>query len=295
MNRLLTALLCFVAGAFALSQPVAAQDFPLEEPPFAATKQAGQANSFPALEAGMSAYAKVNQSIDLVRIRSAFSLVEGVGANYIYGIVLVENFAANFAIRVYADSDGWLVAYLKNNEPAAKAMQWRPATAVSPQIATIPRNTLSDALEKARDAAGIGFLEQIKYYNFRYPDADRLTLFVKTITRAGTVNTLTSRNTIKQVQIPSTHTLYEASYHHYGYTHDIFYAADPDRFSLKVDGTSINAMTRQGGIHWRTVLSSYQGAIVAGKLHTIEIEYVFSHNNYGSTGVATALVYKTGE
>lgn len=295
-GTLATVALGLVAGA------ALAQEHSLEEPRFRAAKPAAAAGSaFPADEAGMSAYAKVGQGIDINKVKTVFSRVEGVGDNYIYGVVLVSNFGGASDIRVYADTDGWLVAYIKNMEPAAKMMQWYPANVTNPEISAIQRNTLTDALEAAGTAAGTGFLEQIQYYNFKYPDADRLTLFIKTVPIGETSSSSTFVKTaLAQVTIPTNYTLYEASYYHYAYYSKNY---SDNRSEVKVDGVVVSGFGSTGRgdrQEWLVVLDSFRGAIQRGHLHTIEVVNQFDASgafsrNSGSAGVATALIYRVGE
>jgi len=242
-------------------------------------------DAFPEDEAGISAYVNTSQTIDLDKLKTIFTEVEEVGDNYIIGITPISDFGGDIDVHVYADTDGWIVAYFTKDEPAAKIMQWGKDTDVdTPQITEITTTTLEDAIIKAADAAGILWaVRDIKYYDFEYPNADSMTLFVRTRATAGT--------NITQVEIPATYTLYEASYYHYVTGH-LYYSSTNSK--LKVDGTTISDLSISGtGRKWGRAFGSYKEAITTGTLHKIEIAYG-SGCSGGSAGVATVLIYWTG-
>lgn len=238
--------------------------------------------AFPEDEAGISAYINTSQSINLDKLKTIFTEVEEVGNNYIVGITPISNFGGDINVTVYADTDGWIVAYLKYDEPAAKVMQWGDADVNDPVITTITTTTLIDAVQKAGDATGVGTpTSKIKYYDFEFPNANSMMLFVRTRATDGT--------NIHQVEIPADYTLYEASYYHYIY--------DADDSLLKVDGTTVSDAPSTGDRGWWRAFDSYGGRIETGELHKIEIYYKYyssyRHEDEGSAGVATVLIYRT--
>ena len=272
----------------------------LVPPPFiqiagAAEAAGGGGGAFPEDEAGISAYVNTSQTIDLDKLKTIFTEVEEVGDNYIIGITPISDFGGDIDVHVYADTDGWIVAYFKKDEPAAKIMQWGTADVDNPVITTITTTTLRDALYKAGDAAGVGIPSTaIKYYDFEFPNANGMTLFIRTRATPGT--------NITQVEIPADYILYEASYYHYLYFYDDPYNSDSVSSSLKVDGKTINSFSGETEEWWRA-FGSYGTAITTGMLHKIEILYNPSGNEfyghgiqarYGSAGVATVLIYRTG-
>ena len=251
-------------------------------------------SAFPEDEAGISAYIDTEQAIDIDEVKTIFTEVEEVGENYIFGITPISNFGGDIDVHVYADTEGWIVAYLKNNESAAKIMQWGTADVDEPVVTEISLTTLVDALYAAGDAASVGIVSsKIKYYDFEYPDADGMTIFIKTRADEGA-------NTV-QFQIPANYTLYEASYYRYVYSYYYYYYGYAGWWDskLKVDGTTISdAPSLSGGTQWWRELKSYGSRIVTGTLHTIEISYEKAGTtgysiDEGSAGVATVLIYKT--
>ena len=271
-------------GSFALS---------LVPPPFVSVAGASETTSgeaagrgaFPEDEAGLCAYINTHQTIDIEKVKTIFSEVEEVGDNYIIGVTNISDFGGDIDVHVYADTDGWIVAYFTKDEPAAKIMQWGTADVDNPVITTITTTTLRDALYKAGDAAGIGIPSAaIKYYDFEYPNANGMTLFVRTRATAGT--------NITQVEIPADYILYEASYYHY-VTGDFSWSGGSTNSKLKVDGATISDLSISGNYRkWSRAFGSYKGAITTGTLHKIEISYGYDY--HGSAGVATVLIYRTG-
>lgn len=276
--------ICLCMGFFLLAADTGAEEFLLEAPDFVAAKIAATAQTpgtaFPVGEAGIAAYVKVTQTIGIAAVQSIYQKVEGVGDNYIFGTVSIPNFVDTLAVHLYIDADGWIIAYLTRSEPVAKMMQWLPADVDNPRITTIPRNTLTDVLNRVENELniGVGVLSQVKYYNFKFPEATTVTIAVKTRNDDGA--------NLMQVEIPANYTLYEASYYHYTF------AANDSQ--LKVDGTLVSDAPDVDRGKWAAV-DSYKGAITVGRLNTIEISYDNYDSSYpGSAGVATALVYKAG-
>ena len=273
----------------------------LVPPPFIGVAGASEANggsAFPEDEAGIAAYINTSQTISIEKIKTIFTWgVEEVGDNYIIGITPISDYGGDIGVHVYADTDGWLVAYLKMDEPAAKIMQWGTTDVNNPNIGVIKSTTLEDALYKAGEAARVGIVaSKIKYYDFEFPNANGMMLFIRTMPTEG--------SRIHQVEIPADYMLFEASY--YYYIHYYTRKCDNGRKSpywdskLKVDGYIISdAPTAYQGNRiytWWRAFDSYKGAVTAGTLHTIEISYEKTYwelDDVGSAGVATVLIYRT--
>ena len=252
----------------------------LEAPFFISSAEAAEASqaadAFPADVAGISAYVKVDQEIDIKKVTPIFREIEDLGDNYTIGVIPIPNFGGDLDVHLYADTDGWLVAYFERGEPAAKIMQWGDADPENPEIGAVKSTTLEDALYKLGSAAGVRIAPgDIRYYHFKFPDANGMTVFVKTRTASGT--------SVVQIGIPATYTLYEASYYHYVYN---------KHSELKVDGTLVKQVRGRGwdSHGWERAFGLYEGVIKTGTAHKMEIEYSSS----SSAGVATVLIYKTG-
>jgi len=269
----------------------------LVPPPFigvAGASEVDGGSAFPEDEAGIAAYINTSQTISIEKIKTIFSSVVEVGDNYIIGITPISDYGGNIGVHVYADTDGWLVAYLEMDEPAAAIMQWGTADVNNPSIGVIKSTTLEDALYKAGEATRVGIVaSKIKYYDFEYPNANGMMLFIRTVPTAG--------SRIHQVEIPADYMLFEASYYYYIYYYSYRYGDYSYWDSkMKVDGTIISdaptSYQGDGAYTWWRAFESYKGAITTGTLHTVEITYEKSHSvskDRGSAGVATVLVYRT--
>ena len=283
----------------------------LVPPPFIGVAGASEVNggsAFPEDEAGIAAYINTSQTISIEKIKTIFSSVVEVGDNYIIGITPISDYGGNIGVHVYADTDGWIVAYFEMDEPAAKVMQWETTSYNTPKFGAIS-TTLVDALIKAGEAAKVGINKnKIKYYDFEFPNANGMMIFVRT--RA------TNGKSLHQVEIPADYMLFEASYYHYIYYysneyrgHMIGESDDMNTYwdsKLKVDGVTISdASTSYQGAKvykWWRAFDSYKGAITTGKLHSIPIYYYRCERDgqstetavdVGSAGVATVLIYRT--
>ena len=240
-------------------------------------------SAFPEDEAGLSAYVDTKQTIDLDKIKTTFTEVEEVGDNYIIGITPIPDFGGDINVTVYANTSGWRVAYFKKGEPAAMLMQWGKDTDVNnPVITEITTTTLKDAIYVAAIAADIppATLSGIKYYDFEFPNANGMMLFIRTRATDGA--------NIVQVEIPTTYTLYDASYYHYAYA-----GSTTASSKLKIDETKISDSSNISNNKWWRAFDSYRPYITTGTLHTIEISYDVSGYDSGSAGVATVLIYNT--
>jgi hypothetical protein len=238
----------------------------LEAPFFISAAEASPLGSaFPADEAGMSAYVNLQTPIAIDKVKTIFTEVKDVGENYIIGIVPIANYRQNTEVHLYADMDGWLVAYFTREEPAAKIMKWPEKYNFQSPMTKITTTTLQEALRNAGQASGVGIPREIKYSDFRVPDANAMTVFVKTRGPQG----------IMQMKIPADWMLYEVSYQA---------ATSGYEAIIKVDGTQINLP------RYALISDSYQGTITTGVLHTIEL--TGPNNLVVPFSVATVLIYK---
>lgn len=236
-------------------------------------------SAFPAHTAGMAAYAKLDQGLNLEKVKSVFTEFVSQGDNYIVGIVEIDNFGAKSQVYLYLDSDGWLVSFLRRGTPAAAMMQWNPADAVTPKIGAITRNVLQDAIFKATQTDGISYLPDVGYYDFSHPTATNMTLFVKTVSDPGTGLT--------QVEIPDSWRLFEASFFHYSF--------DVHQSQIKLDDAVVSTLdAANDGGYWNR-RDDFLPGVKLGKLHKIELTFDNFNQYYtGSAGVAVALIYTKG-
>ena len=152
----------------------------LEPPPFVGAANAADIGvASIASEAGMSAYFKASTAISLSAVRSAFRTIETETADYIIGSVPVANDPGSYYesddVHIYVNTDGWILAYYLAADPAGKIFDWRAYhSSGRTGISTRLENTIAAIAAEA----GVLF-SSASYYDFRYPNATRLTLIAE--------------------------------------------------------------------------------------------------------------------
>ena len=255
-------------------------------PHFNLARGENSSTTFPVNEAGIAAYVRVDNinDINLKALAETLYSVEKQGESYIIGTVAIRNFryAANGGSPFYYDSftyphvyiglDGWIVAYYLRTEEKSKIVQWE----------NLNSTTLKDAIDVICQKAGLSYSMPIKYYDFEFPEANKMTIIIesqyKWIPNEGSF----------YVTIPGT--LYEASYS--------LYFLSVTSINLKVDGatvfsTSTSFSRIKGpfyGFYERDAFSN------SGVAHHITIEcssLPAPAPGYNCSGkVATVLVYR---
>jgi hypothetical protein len=140
-------------GGISLVRPAFAQD---------------ETTSFLEKEAGMACYTKLNQKIDLASAKKAFRTIEKDTDTYIVGSIPVPGYEAVTTedAHCFIHKDGWIVAYYLRDEPTSKIMNWQnwDGKTINPIIL--------QCLVSASSSVGVT-PNDVKYYNFKYPDANR--------------------------------------------------------------------------------------------------------------------------
>jgi hypothetical protein len=245
----------------------------LERPSFvavAAKAEEQEGVNFLQQEAGIAAYVKVNQAIDLEQVRGAFKTVETVSDEYIIGEVALPDLPEKVHPHVYVNKEGWIVAYYSKGEPASKIMQWRGYKGGS-----ITTTTLKDAIRQIWDAfrAPFPFPQGLKYYDFEYPSANRIMLITETIGIEGTDSFY--------LKIPIGARLYEASWGLY-----LRSGPDGDVGSLMLDDVLISRV-RGAGFQYGDLTNQLK----RGFRHTVKANQGCDWR-CGFTGVAIVLIYQ---
>lgn len=258
--------------------------FSLETPPFieiaSASEFYGQreGTSFLQEEAGISAYVNVGRNIDIEKAEAAFKSVETANDTYIIGEINITGIPEYAHPHAYVHEDGWIVAYYSKNAPVSKIMQWNGYGG-----GTINTTTLEEAIRKICLAIEIPFStikSNIKYYDFEYPNANRMMLIVEMVSGHGNLSdsfTLT---------IPEECLLYEGSWSHY-YSGSSYYAAYSQ---VGIDGSVINQIGINGGYVYG-VFTPQQ--MEAGVLHTLFVSQYDYASQPGVSGLAVTLIYRT--
>jgi hypothetical protein len=155
---------------------------------------------FPAEEAGISAYVKAKESINLDDAKSAFASIERETPDYIIGTVALAQHTEEQYPHLYVSTDGWIVAYYPNDKKSSWILPWADY-AGGPLSSTY----LSKAVGKVATAVG-GTANDLKYYDFRYPDASKMMIILES---------KASGNNDFYVTIPTTFTVYVVDWSHY--------------------------------------------------------------------------------
>lgn len=271
-------------------------------PPFigvagASEAMGGGGGAFPETEAGISAYVNVGQAIDLEEVASIFDQINETSATHVIGMVPIPNFggAHIFHVHLYADVNGWIVTYVKKDEPASLMAYW-DVDKENPSMTEVT-NAFEYTIEKACDTSDINFSTiqpNIKYYDFEFPNATNVALFFRLRATDGSSYT--------HVAVPNKDKVYEAAYSHYMWAWSKWISPieyDNTWSNLKVDGGIANELH----LNYRSTPGMYKciieydqypnGIIMEGTPHTIEIYHDCEYNDKGSSGVATVLVYKS--
>jgi hypothetical protein len=191
-----------------------------------------QETTFPVEEAGIAAYVKLDSDPEkMIQVLTdalnyySEKEVPRTASNYVIGVVEVENGMLRWVPHynyphLYIGLDGWMVAYYLKDEEASQIMQWKDYTP-----GEITTTTLKDAIDLMCDSIEVAYSGDIKYYDFKFPDANKMTLIAETVSVGGS-------NSFS-LTIPGT--LYEVSYSvYYGGQYYNWYAK-----LIVVDGTEV--------------------------------------------------------
>ncbi|MEA3417340.1 MAG: hypothetical protein U9R02_14570, partial [Thermodesulfobacteriota bacterium] len=161
-----------------------------------ATSRAG--TSFLEEEAGISAYTNVGEEINLERAKSAYRTIEYETDEYIIGSVPLPDYAETEDVHAYVHKDGWVVTYYLKGEPVAKIVDWEDYSTDE----RITGTKLEDGVGVVCNAAGVP-IRDLKYYDFRYANADKMMIVADAQWTEGT-------DTFK-LKLPSDFVFYEKS------------------------------------------------------------------------------------
>jgi len=153
-------------------------------------------------EAGISAYTNVGQ-VDLAEAKKVYRTVEREEDEYIVGSIALPDYDESQDPHVYVSKDGWVVAYYLKDDPASKMMDW-----VSYDKTDAVGTKLEAALKLMCNQLG-KLPPDVKYYDFRYPDANNLMI-------------IADKNGTFKVKIPDDITVYERSWWRSNQYYDIY-------------------------------------------------------------------------
>ncbi len=243
----------------------------LMPPPFIGVAGAAEAmggNAFPKDEAGIAAYVNVGKSINITEAVKAFTQTEELSQTHAIGIVPIDNKRGMINVHVYVDTGGYVVAYFKNTEPASKIIKWSGMDFNNPKIEDFITNAAIKEMCAKIDVYYLDIKDDIKYYDFEYPDAKKMVIFLNARSSGG--------DEYSHISIPGRYRLYEASYSLISDTRDRNY--------LYVDGKRIASA-------WEGLTTGTYDpgdVLTRGNPHTIKLSVA------GRGGVGSILIYKEG-
>jgi len=172
-------------------------------------------------EAGMSAYTNVGEAIDIEKVKTVFRTIEYETSEYIIGSVPLPDYEETDDVHVYVHTDGWVVTYYLKEEVVAKMLDWNDYTTDE----KITGTKLEDGVSVVCNAAGVP-IRELKYYDFRYPNAEKLMIIADAQWTEGT-------DTFN-IKLPGEFVFYDRSYSHYAY--------DSKVSTLKIDENEISSI-----------------------------------------------------
>jgi hypothetical protein len=252
---------------------------PLEMPLFIAVAEGSEVSGMRAgtnfldAEAGISAYTNVGEEIDLEKAKAAFRTIEYETDEYIIGSVPLPDYPEYEDVHAYVHKDGWVVTYYLKDKPVGKIIDWKDYSTDEKIIGT----KLEDGLSVACNAAGVP-IRNIKYYDFRYPNADKLMIVADAQWTEGT-------DTFN-IKLPGDFVFYDRSYSHYAY--------DSGGSTMEIDGNEISSLVKcPDSSLWQSGQLSPTQLSLDG-FHTVSLRHVES-STYGYRGhacAAIALIYR---
>ncbi|MHA1665139.1 MAG: hypothetical protein ACTSVW_04840 [Candidatus Njordarchaeales archaeon] len=199
--------------------------------------------------------------IDKNALAEVFETIEKSGESYVIGKVPVTN-----KPHLYVGLDGWIVAYFLREEPASK-------------IAGGPKTTtLEEAIDYMCEKIGVTYSTDIKYYDFEFPEANKMTVITEGVSWSLRENDF-------YVTVPGT--LYEASYR-ISASCSSCPTGHWEWISLKVDGVSVFEEYPRGVFYGYYDLSTY---FKQGVTHYITLSCSSGRESVEATG-STVLIYK---
>jgi len=144
-------------------------------------------------EAGPALYMHAGKTLNLASARVVFRNVEVETPTYIIGSMSLPSLSSvDEDVHVYVHVDGWIVVYYLNHEPLTKIVSsayWSGGQLIATK--------LDDGMNKICDALLV-FVNGVKKYHFKYPEADNWQIIAR---HSGTFN----------MKIPGEFAVYERS------------------------------------------------------------------------------------
>jgi len=229
--------------------------------------------SFLESEAGITAFSKVGR-VNLAQAAQAFKYIEYQTGEFIIGVVGLVDYGEAHDVHVYLDTAGWIAAYYLANEPASKIVDWKDYGG------SVVPSKLEDALITVVTKINQG-LPYINYYDFRYPDATKISIITDERGATGT----DSFNLL----IPSTYIVYSRTWSHALHNTSNHWGTTG---SIAVDGTVLNSGGNRNtaGSFWSIWNDTMSPTLLSPEVWH-EVTVTNNHGSYGEHYVAVVLIY----
>ena len=147
-------------------------------------------------EAGISAYFQASGPINLAgnQLRNTFRTIETDTDDYLIGFIPVPDYGENEDVKVYVNKNGWVMAYYLARDPVSKIFDF---------------NGTNTRLESVLLLVSTAIWEpnpNIAFYDFRYPNANKLLLIGETRSSESGTDSF-------DVNLPSDIPVYEISWY----------------------------------------------------------------------------------
>jgi hypothetical protein len=220
-------------------------------------------------EAGIAAYTNVMMDIDIDKAKAVYRTIEVEKENYTIGSVALPDYDESEDVHMYVHKDGWIVAYYLKDEPIAKMVSYK----YYQEDGDITLK-LDTALGQMCDGVGLPLIST-NYYDFRYPNANKIMIIVDGQWVEGT-------NTF-DIKIPSDVRVYDRSWCHW------LWHSGGSNFYL--DGTKINSLDECSRC-WQVGYGKLTPSqLMPEEFHTVSLWYdAYSQPSFAC--IAIALAYK---
>ena len=222
-------------------------------------------------EAGISAYTNVGEAIDIEKVKATFRIIEYETSEYIIGSVPLPDYEETEDVHVYVHKDGWVVTYYLKEEVVAKILDWNDYTTDE----KITGTKLEDGVSVVCNAAGVP-IRDLKYYDFRYPNAEKLMIIADAQWTEGT-------DTFN-IKLPGEFVFYDRSYSHYTY--------DSYGSTLKIDENEISSIGECGGYSVTHYGQLSPTQLSLDTFHTVSLWLDESIGYMGESFNAIVLIYR---
>ncbi len=235
-----------------------------------AAPQAG--TTFLEEEAGACAYTKLTPPVNLTTAKTAFKTVEYECEDYIIGSVAVSAEESEDA-HVYVSKDGWLASYYLNEEPFPEILK---------SMTNFSNNKLEDALQKVCDALWVS-LPTVNYYDFRYPNANKVQLVADEVRLANTY----SRSDSFRFMIPKEVATNTSKIYWVAVAHDV------ERTKLYLDGNTLGDAYEDSENYGMLTFAQpgVSGNIVPGDYYTVKVK-CYDGDSHGTGNGGILLIYR---